>query len=138
MMKQKITAVFMLFFILISAAHSDEDLYGTWIPLQYNLGDKVLDLRGIMIITPNYLVANTTFDTDGDGVLEANANSGPIIVENNTIKLNQWMQLHWRQKDLEGNFLRVDIPEDIIYSIEGDRLIFNFPSGNKYISERAK
>ena len=71
-----------------------------------------------------------------------------MTVEDGVIKLMQWMQLHWRPKEGSGNFsnpnnpvgnfLRIDIPEEIHYTIEGDKLIFHFPSGNKYISQRVK
>ena len=128
----------MLYILMAPFVYSDDDLYGAWSPLKYNIGGEAVPLRGIMIITPNYFVGNTTFDTDGDGVFEANANSGPITVENGVIKMIQWMQLHWRENDPEEHFLRIDIPEDIVYSVEGDRLIFHFPSGNKYISERVE
>ena len=98
-------------------------------------------------MTPGYFVSNVTFDIEGDGILEGNANSGPMTVENGVIKLTQWMQLHWRpgkEADFsnpvnpDGNFLRIDIPEDINYTIEGDKLIFHFPSGNKFISIRVQ
>ena len=135
-MKQNIFGVGLLYLLFVFNVYSDDALYGTWNPIEYNIGGEVTALRGIMIITSDYFVGNTTFDADGDGILEANANSGPITIENGVIKMIQWMQLHWREKEPEGHFLRIDIPEDINYTVEGDRLIFHFPSGNKYISER--
>jgi hypothetical protein len=115
--------------------HGASDLYGVWETTEYNIGGTKLPLKGLMIITPDYFIGTTIFDSDGDGKLDANANSGPIAVEDGTIKLLQWMQLHWRSGG-EGHFLKEDVPEDINYTIEENRLIFHFPSGNKYISER--
>ena len=91
----------MLYILLVPWGYADEALYGAWSPLEYNIGGESVPLRGIMIITPHYFVGNTTFDADGDGVLEANANSGPITVENGVIKMLQWMQLHWRENEPE-------------------------------------
>lgn len=129
-----------------AAANCDENLYGTWEPLEYKMGEDSLPLRGVMVITPGYFVGNTTFDIEGDGVLEANANSGPITVEDGKMHLIQWMQLHWRgleaapdfsnPENPQGTFLRIDIPEEIVYTIDDDYLIFHFPSGNQYISKR--
>ncbi len=135
-MKLNYFCKFTLLFLTMSIAHADDDLYGVWEPIEYNIAGEALPLRGVMIITPGYFVGNTTFDIEGDGVLEANANSGPITVENGVIKLMQWMQLHWRVNDHEGHFLREDIPEEIHYTISEDRLFFHFPSGNTYISQR--
>ncbi|MFT5351373.1 MAG: hypothetical protein ACI909_000936 [Planctomycetota bacterium] len=134
-MRLQIISILLFFVLLVPVAHSDDDLYGTWGPSEYIVNGKLTPLRGIMIITPDYFVGNTIFDADGDGEPDANANSGPIVVVNGTIKLQQWMQLHWRSNG-EGHFLKEDVPEDIKYTIEENRLIFHFPSGNKYISER--
>lgn len=135
-MKIRHIAFLMILTSMISSVSADEDIYGVWEPTTYLNAGKELPVRGIMIITPEYFVANTTFDFDEDGVLEANANSGPITVEDGVIKLNQWMQLHWRTNVPDENFLRINVPEDIKYTIEGDRLIFHFVTGNKYISKR--
>jgi hypothetical protein len=145
-MKWYITGALMLGLLATSAVHGDDELYGTWKPVEYQMGENSMPLRGVMIITPGYFVGNTTFDVEGDGILEANANSGPITVENGKIVLMQWMQLHWRPNEPEadfsnpenpqGTFLRTDIPEVIEYTVEGDQLVFHFPSGNKYISKR--
>lgn len=120
---------------LSNTAYADERVYGVWKTIEYNVGSKVVPLKGLMIIVPGYFIGNTLFESDGDGQLDANANSGPITIENGTIRMLQEMQLHWRSNG-EGHFLKEDIPEDINYTVEGDRLIFHFPSGNKYISER--
>lgn len=137
-MKRQITYAFLLFISTASLAHADDDLYGVWKPTTYKIDGKDHPIKGIMIITPNYFVANTTFDLNEDGILEANANSGPLTIENGTIKVNQWMQLHWRQDDPAENYLRVNVPEDINYTIDGNQLIFHFPTENKYISERGE
>ncbi|MEJ8567941.1 hypothetical protein [Elongatibacter sediminis] len=114
---------------------SDPELYGVWEPIEYVVDGTVTPLRGAMIVTPGYLVANAIYDGDGDGVLEANATSGPITVANNTITYMQWVQLHYRPSG-EGNELHENVEYDINYTIEDDRLIFHFPSGNRYISKR--
>ncbi len=114
---------------------ADEQLYGVWKTVEYQIGSTILPLEGLMIITPKYFISNTVFDADGDGHPDANANSGPITIEDGKIKLLQWMQLHWRS-DGKGHFLNTGIPEDIVYTVDGCRLIFHFPTGNKYISER--
>jgi len=130
--------VFLLAALMIqqAMAQTDERLYGTWRPVTYEIAGQSTPVNGLMVITKKYFIGNITFDQDGDGVLEANANCGPITVEDGKINIVQWMQLHWRENDPEGNFLREGSPEEINYSIEDDRLVFHFPSGNRYISER--
>jgi hypothetical protein len=88
------------------------------------------------MITPDYLMSNTVFNADGDSSPDANANSGAIRLEGNTIVMEQWMQLHWRTADSNGNFLTQGDVERIPYRLENDLLIFEFPSGNRYIAER--
>ena len=117
-------------------AYADEQLYGTWRPVTYEIDGKITPLKGLMIITEGYFIGNVTFDKEGDGVLEANANAGPITVGNGTIKIIQWMQLHWRENSPADNFLNEDTTEEIKYTIEDQKLIFHFPTGNRYISER--
>lgn len=125
-----------LLLVCSAAFGSDEEMpYGVWKTTEYHIDGTVLPLDGLMIITPGYFIGNTTFDADGDGELDANANSGPITVEDGKIRLLQWMQLHWRSSG-DGHFLKEDVPEDINYSVEDNRLIFHFPSGNKYVSVR--
>lgn len=135
-MKIRYLLTLMILTSVVSSASADEDIYGVWKPTTYLNAGKELPVQGIMIITPEYFVANTTFDFDEDGVPEANANSGPITIEDGVIKLTQWMQLHWRVNSTDENFLRINVPEDIQYTIEDDRLVFHFSTGNKYISER--
>lgn len=121
----------------VTPNESDNPLYGVWETVEYNIVGTPVPLKGIMIITPGWFVGNVTFDADGDGIQDANANSGPIVVEGNVIKLMQWMQLHWRSAG-NDHFLKEGVPEDINFTIEGNRLIFHFPSGNRYISERLR
>jgi hypothetical protein len=121
---------------IAAADESDERLYGTWRTVEYTLGGRAVPLRGLMIITPRYIVGNTIFDEDGDGTPEANANAGSIEVAGGVIRILQWMQLHWRPNEPQAHFLREDVIEEIPYAIEGGRLIFRFPSGNRYVSER--
>ena len=130
--------VFLLAPLLIqpAKAQTDERLYGTWHPVTYEVAGRPTPVEGLMVITKGYFIGNITFDQDGDGVLEANANCGPISVEDGRIKIVQWMQLHWRENDPEGNFLAEGVPEEVEYTIEDERLVFHFPSGNRYISER--
>jgi len=118
-----------------TAASPTEALYGVWEPIEYRVAGETIPLRGLMIVTPGYFAGKTTFDMDGDGARDANANAGPIEIRDGTIHLQQWMQLHWRSAG-DGSFLKEDVPEDIPYEIDGDRLTFHFPSGNSYLSRR--
>lgn len=122
----------------VQDAGDQEDIYGVWRTTEYRIAGKEVQLNGLMIIEPGFLIANTTFDSNGDGILEANANSGPMVIDDGRIKLLQWMQLHWRPTQPAENFLRENVAEEIPYEIKGDRLIFNFPSGNSYTSERIR
>lgn len=135
-----IKAGFLLGLVLIStvvrAGDHDSRLYGTWRVTTYVIDGKSHPVDGLMIITPDYFMANTIFDLDKDGVPEANANSGPYVIEDNKIVLNQKMQLHWRPKNGAENFLRREIPEEIPYHFQDDKLVFRFPSGNGYLSTR--
>ena len=126
---------FIFGFISPGQTYADDAVYGVWKTLKYDIGDEAIPLKGLMIIAPGYFIGNTIFDVDGDGKPDANANSGPITIKDGKIKITQWMQLHWRSGK-EGHFLKENIPEDIDYTVEGNRLIFHFPSGNRYISER--
>lgn len=117
-------------------AESDARLHGTWRTVSYTVQGTVHEMNGLMIITPDYFMANTTFDIDGDGRVDGNANSGPYRTRDGKIVLTHWMQLHWRPADADGNFLSVGDVEAIPYRLEDGKLIFAFPSGNFYTSER--
>ena len=96
-------------------------------------------MTGLMIITPKYMSSNTLFRLSEDSPGDANINIGPYELKGNRLILNQWIQLHWRpllQDNSEEHFLARDIPEEIPFEIKHDKLIFSFPSGNSYISER--
>ena len=137
-MKQIVPKIVLLIITTIFAitpVYGDERVYGVWNTVEYNIAGSVVPMKGLMIITPGYFISNTVFDADGDGKPDANANSGSITIEDGKIKMQQWMQLHWRSNG-EDHFLKEDIPEDINYTVEDNRLIFHFPSGNAYISER--
>jgi len=114
----------------------DERLYGAWKPIIYNVQGVDHPMDGLILITPNYFSANTLFSLSDDTAGDANANAGPYEAVNGKIVISQWMQLHWRPGAPEENFLSRDEVEEIPYKIENEYLIFVFPSGNKYISER--
>ena len=120
----------------------DASIYGVWRPIIYEFGGIEHPIEeGLMVITPNYLIATAIYDLDGDGQSDANANHGPIeFVEPGKLMMDQKMQLHWRTSDNEGHFFKKDIPEEINYTVEGDRLIFHFPddrgASQRWISER--
>lgn len=123
------------------SAEQDNPLYGVWKPTTYIIQGVEYPLTGLMIITPGYMSANTIFKLSEDSPGDANANAGPYVLEGNKMVLNQWMQLHWRplhQDDPKEHFLAQNIPEEIPFEVKGDQLIFSFPSGNRYISERIK
>lgn len=112
-------------------------LQGVWRPSTYVINDENLPLDGVMVITPRYLVANTTFRS-ASGDVDANANSGSYYLEDGHIVMNQWMQLHYRPKNQAETFLAEDVIERIRYELRGDTLTFLFPSGNRYILHRLK
>lgn len=127
-------------FCLIGAcdnkSEDSEMPYGVWRATFYEIEGVQHKQDGLIIITPDFLMSNTIFDADGDIYPDANANSGPIKIEDDVIVMEQWMQLHWRTADDEGNFLTQGVVERIPYKVEGDLLIFEFPSGNRYTSTR--
>ena len=93
-------------------------------------------MDGLMIFTPSYFSANSIWTTN-DGVVDANANSGPYFAENGNIIFSQWMQLHMRQGNTDESFLRTGIDEGSTYRFESDdRLIIQFPTGNFYVLDR--
>jgi hypothetical protein len=118
---------------------TDKRLLGTWKPTSYTINGVKHDMRGLMIITPKYFMANTVFESSPGVWKGANANSGPYTLEGSNIVLTQWMQLHYRGEHVEDpkeTFLTEGVVEKINYSIENGTLVFNFPSGNHYLSER--
>lgn len=139
---KRYTLILILGFLGTSAfAGQDNPLYGVWKPVTYIIQGVEYPLTGLMIITPGYMSANTVFKFSEDSPGDANANAGPYVLEGNKMVLNQWMQLHWRplhQHNPKEHFLAQNIPEEIPFEVKGDQLIFSFPSGNKYISERIK
>jgi len=114
----------------------DQRLYGAWKPLLYSVQGVDHPMDGLIIITPKYFSANTFFSLSENSGGDANANAGPYEVVNGKIVVTQWMQLHWRPGSMDDSFLNHYAVEEIPYEIENDRLIFSFPSGNKYVSER--
>ncbi len=111
-------------------------LHGVWQPVTYVIQGDAYPMTGLMIITPKYFSANTLFKLEQDTGLDANANAGPYYLADGKIVLNQWMQLHWRPDKPGEHFLAQEVVEEIPYKIEDEKLIFFFPSGNMYISER--
>lgn len=110
--------------------------FGVWRASVYELDGVEHQQDGLIIVTPDYLMSNTIFQADNDDIPDGNANSGPISFDGDVIVMEQWMQLHWRTEDTGGNFLTQGVVERIPYIVEGDSLIFHFPSGNRYISKR--
>jgi len=125
--------------LLVACVQQKNPLYGTWKPQTYVVGGKEYQLSGLMIIRPGYMSANTIFRLEEKSPGDANANAGSFELKGNTIIIDQWMQLHWRPlhaDDSKQHFLAQNVPEEVRYEIVGNRLIFSFPSGNQYISER--
>lgn len=136
-MSRLLFALFISSTIFSTACNAgDEFLYGTWKPVTYIYRGIEYPMSGLMIITPRYFSANTIFKLSNTSAADANANAGPYELVDNKIVLNQWMQLHWRPTEPDQNFLAQEVVEEIPYEIQGSRLIFTFPSGNKYISEK--
>lgn len=138
-MKSFVILILAVFLAPSASADQHDALQGTWKPVSYIVDGVEYPLSGLMIITPGYLSANTLFKLSDESPGDANANAGPYELHGDKIIMNQWMQLHWRpqhEDDPEQHFLAQDVPEEIPYRVEGDRLIFHFPSGNKYISQR--
>jgi hypothetical protein len=123
---------------ITSTVAVDKRLIGTWKPVSYTINGVKHDMRGLMIITPQYFMANTVFESSPGVWKGANANSGPYTLDGSNIVLTQWMQLHYRGEhvqDPKETFLTEGVVEKINYTIENGNLVFNFPSGNHYVSE---
>jgi hypothetical protein len=120
------------------SGEADRRLYGVWRISDYIVQGVSHKARGLVNITPKYFLADAVFDFDDDAHLSANANSGPYHVKDGKIVLEQEIQLHWRpgQKENE-NFLRQNVEETFAYQFDNGRLLFLFPSGNRYVLERA-
>jgi hypothetical protein len=114
----------------------DDAVFGVWRAVSYEIQGIEHEQDGLIMIAPGFLMSNTVFNADGDSSLDANANSGPIRFEGNTIVIEQWMRLHWRTADTAGSFLDQGAVERIPYRLENNLLIFEFPSGNRYVAER--
>jgi hypothetical protein len=122
-----------------SAPNLGGDLIGTWKPINYTVAGVPHKMRGLMIITPKFFMANTIFETSPGVWRGANANSGPYVIQDGKLVLTQWMQLHFRGEQLtdpKETFLKEGVVEKIKYRFENGRLVFDFPSGNHYVSER--
>ena len=137
-MKTRLTLIALsLFFILVGSVQAtDRRLYGSWKTSTYTLQGVDIPMDGLMIFTPSYFSANTIWSGQ-DGVVDANANSGPYFAEDGKIIFSQWMQLHVRHGDQDESFLRTGIDEPSTYRFEtNDRLIIQFPTGNFYLLDR--
>ena len=120
------------------SGEADQRLYGVWRISTYIIQGVSHTARGLVDITPKYFLADAVFDFDDDAHLSANANSGPYQVKNGKIILQQEMQLHWRPGQRENeNFLHQNVQETFAYRFENGTLLFLFPSGNRYVLERA-
>ena len=63
----------------------DDAVFGVWRAISYEIQGIEHEQDGLIMITPGFLMSNTVFNADGDSSLDANANSGPIRFEGNTI-----------------------------------------------------
>jgi hypothetical protein len=131
--------------LLVAGARGDEAsqpldarVLGAWKPVSYTVNGQVHSMRGLMIITPDYFVANTIYQNSAGAWTEANANSGPYSVKNGKIALTQWMQLHYRPSNPKDMLLTEGIVEQIGYTLDNGKLVMHFPSGNSYTSERLR
>jgi hypothetical protein len=113
----------------------DERLLGAWRPQYYTLDGVKHPLRGLMVFTPHYFMANVVID-NADGDPGANANSGPYTIKCSKIAMIQWMQMHYRPGTQDPVLLTEGVPEAIAYDVTTDSLTFKFPSGNSYVSKR--
>jgi hypothetical protein len=115
----------------------DPALYGVWIPETYMYdGTNYAIDDGLMIITPKYLIANAIYDLSPKKKPkpDANANYGTYeITEPGKLVMDQAMQLHWRSESADaklvegdGTFFNQDVPETLLYKIEGDTLTIRF------------
>jgi hypothetical protein len=128
---------------------ADPRLYGVWIPKTYIYDGKPHPMdSGLMVITPNFLIANAIYDLSEPRKTEpdANANYGPYrITAPGVLVMQQQMQLHWRgpggEKLVEGDgtFFHRGVPETIHYEVNGDKLTLRFqvPGEQAWVLERA-
>jgi len=117
----------------------DQRLYGIWRVRNYEVQGVPHAITGLVVITDKYLLSNAIFQLEGAAEPQANANAGPYTLRNGNIVLLQEMQLHWRPgENATQNFLHQNVEEIIPYRFDGKNLVFSFPSGNRYVLERAR
>ncbi len=127
-----------LFAIPAWADQHDSRLYGTWRVTTYVVQGVAHPAKGLVVITERYFLSNAVFDLDSATGPQANANAGPYRLDGEKIVLLQEMQLHWRPgRASNESFLRQDVEETFPYVFSGRNLTFSFPSGNRYVLERA-
>ena len=96
-------------------------------------------MDGLFIFTDKHFSANAFFRISGGKLDDMNANAGTYRTEGDKLIFMQQVQAHIRPGDeTEPVFYGKNVEEVSEYRIEGDKLIITFPSGNLYISERAR
>jgi hypothetical protein len=133
-------SVLVVFLVLgcLSARAQGNGLVGAWKAVTYEIAGVPHPMNGIFLFTQHYYSANVIFRLAGGPNEDANGNAGPYKVSGDEIVFEQWVQVHVRPEDAKQPILsRAGEPEHTKFRREGDKLILLFPSGNRFVLERA-
>jgi hypothetical protein len=126
-----------LIWSVAAAQAADMRFPGVWKAVTYEIAGVPHPMRGLFIFSKGYYSANVRFQLTSGPVEDSNGNAGPYTAENGRIIFKQWVQVHVRPEDKKEPVLSRQGPDEVSeYRFEGNRLILNFPSKNRYVLER--
>jgi hypothetical protein len=113
-------------------------LVGAWKAVAYEIAGVSHPMHGLFLFTPHFYSANVRFRLAEGPLDDANGNAGPYQIHGDEIVFEQWVQVHVRPEDKKQPVLSHEgTPEHSKFHIDGKQLSINFPSGNRYLLERA-
>jgi hypothetical protein len=122
---------------LVEPLSADTRLLGPWRAVTYTIAGKDYPMQGVFIFTPKYYSGVVRFRFSSSTIDDANGNSGPYRVDGNAIVFSQTVQLHLRPGDSKEPMLAHEGPDErATYTVDANRLVLTFPSGNRYLLER--
>ncbi len=133
-------SVLALFLVLgsLSASAQAQGLVGVWKAVTYKIAGVPHPMEGLFLFTPHYYSANVRFRLAEGPIDDANGNAGPYQIHGDEIVFEQWVQVHVRPEDKKQPVLSHEgAPEHSKFHIDGKQLSIVFPSGNRYLLERA-